>query len=1069
MCRFVLLHFLAFLCLLGIADARLFFPDLSADTWQLHDGCVSGLLRPAREALNSRSAGAKVSSDSFSSTLCGYLRSNHSFVKDVKQDRRRKSVSDASVEAARKEKNRLKKVARRRGSTPQDRRAFYGAIRSHSHLKRIHEQVQRDKDATFQERSYLRNFYNFAKEAVAGAIGGGGDSPQFPVEVANRYYPEKYQVPVRLQQGPLSWFPYLPEDKFGHAFDMSPITPSLVRKVLSSKKATSAPGPDELMYGVLLRLPSTHSFLATLFSRLLLDDPDPTAEWCQSEIKLIYKDGDKNDPANFRPISLTSCVGKIYHQILADRMALYLSSNGLIDTTVQKAFMRGISGCTDHNLVLQELLAFAREKKKTLHCTFFDLADAFGSVSHDLIKISLERFKFPPQIVSYFVNVYSQLNGSVLTKDWRSENFRFEKGVFQGDPSSPIIFLACFNPILEKLESLRLQKGFDHQGLRHITLPFADDFNLLTHHKVTHQNIINEIMSWTTSMGLVLKPRKCKSLSIKAGCSAVVEFKLGDYTMASIKDDPYMKFLGAYITYKGKGVPGLIKEKMECGLKNIDKCLVRDERKVRIYKEYFLPANRFILSIHDLTKTDLGKLDALANRYLKSWLGMPQGGSFLPVHSGLGMDVKSVSHLYKESRSLDIVRALIRGDHTVQTTVQAKVQREQKWTRKSAISVRAAEIAGTILSSTEPAIGNVAVVEPPLVIHDAQPQDPQPPQSPLHAPPGDLDLPLHPHPIVEPGPQPPQVEPIPTQVDTVPKVSAIRREVKRVFQEEEDEAWAARVSEYTMQGNLFALLQAENESITWKSYMWDLPRGVLKFAVNSSIDTLPTFTNLRRWGKRASVNCQLCGNMVKQTLFHVLVHCKHTLDQGRLTWRHDSVLNHIAGSLKSALVGKSTVELYCDLDGLQAPGGGSIPADVMVQAQRPDLVIVDRSEYGRFRIALVELTCPWDTDAKKAEERKTARYADLREELSNQGWDCSLYLIEVGARGHIVKSVKDRLRSLFRAWLPAGHRSGIGQMIKDVSRISLVCSFAIFQARNDPVWFSPRLVTRHIDGVPTGE
>jgi hypothetical protein len=140
-------------------------------------------------------------------------------------------------------------------------------------------------------------------------------------------------------------------------------------------------------------------------------------------------------------------------------------------------------------------------------------------------------------------------------------------------------------------------------------------------------------------MGLVLKPRKCKSLSIKAGCPAAEEFRLGDYTMASIRDDPYMKFFGGYITSKGKGVPGLIKEKMERGLENIDMCLVRDEDKVRIYKEYFLPANRFILSIHDLTKTDLGQLDALANRYLKSWLGMPQGGSFLPVHSRLGMDV----------------------------------------------------------------------------------------------------------------------------------------------------------------------------------------------------------------------------------------------------------------------------------------------------------------------------------------------------------------------------------------------------------------------------------------------
>jgi hypothetical protein len=140
--------------------------------------------------------------------------------------------------------------------------------------------------------------------------------------------------------------------------------------------------------------------------------------------------------------------------------------------------------------------------------------------------------------------------------------------------------------------------------------------------------------------------------------------------------------------------------------------------------------------------------------------------------------------------------------------------------------------------------------------------------------------------------------------------------------------------------------------------MWDLPCGVLKFAVNSSIDTFPTFTNLRRWGKRVLGNCQLCGNMVKQTLFHVLVHCKHTLDQVRLTRRHDSVLNYIAGCLKSALVGKSMVELYCDLDGLQAPDGGLIPANVMVQAQRPDLIIVDRSVYGRFRIALVELTCP---------------------------------------------------------------------------------------------------------------
>jgi hypothetical protein len=81
--------------------------------------------------------------------------------------------------------------------------------------------------------------------------------------------------------------------------------------------------------------------------------------------------------------------------------------------------------------------------------------------------------------------------------------------------------------------------------------------------------------------------------------------------------------------------------------------------------------------------------------------------------------------------------------------------------------------------------------------------------------------------------------------------------------------------------------------------------------------------------------------MLKQMLYHVLVHCKDSFAQRRLSWRHDSLLIHNTGCLKSALVGKSTVKLYCDLDGLQASGGRLILADVLVQAQRPNLVILD--------------------------------------------------------------------------------------------------------------------------------
>jgi hypothetical protein len=108
-----------------------------------------------------------------------------------------------------------------------------------------------------------------------------------------------------------------------------------------------------------------------------------------------------------------------------------------------------------------------------------------------------------------------------------------------------------------------------------------------------------------------------------------------------------------------------------------------------------------------------------------------------------------------------------------------------------------------------------------------------------------------------------------------------------------------------------------------------------------------------------------------------------------------------------------------------APSGGSILADVMVQAERSYLFILDWSVQGRHRIALLKLTWPWDTDAKRAEEHKASRYADLKTALINEGWDCSLYMIKVGARGHIFKLVRDRLRSLFQAWVPGtGHVLG---------------------------------------------
>ena len=110
--------------------------------------------------------------------------------------------------------------------------------------------------------------------------------------------------------------------------------------------------------------------------------------------------------------------------------------------------------------------------------------------------------------------------------------------------------------------------------------------------------------------------------------------------------------------------------------------MIRDEFKVRIYSEYFLNANRFILSIHDLNTTQIKRLEDLTHRHLKKWFGIPQGGSWCLVHEGHGLNIKSISHLYKESRTLSLANMRYYSDAHVRHALESKENREAEWKKK---------------------------------------------------------------------------------------------------------------------------------------------------------------------------------------------------------------------------------------------------------------------------------------------------------------------------------------------------------------------------------------------------
>ena len=191
----------------------------------------------------------------------------------------------------------------------------------------------------------------------------------------------------------------------------------------------SAPGMDGITYYHLSRLPSSQHFMATLFNKIIQAESAPAC-WELARIKLIFKAGSPDDPSNYRPIALTSVVGKLFHKILSHRLEMYLRTNGVIDTSVQKGFVSGLPGVFEHIYSLSAIMQDAKTNKSPLMMTFLDLKNAFGSVSHQLIFDMLNEVKVPTPFVNYVRSFYSQLFVVVTTKSWETPPIPFRPGKY---------------------------------------------------------------------------------------------------------------------------------------------------------------------------------------------------------------------------------------------------------------------------------------------------------------------------------------------------------------------------------------------------------------------------------------------------------------------------------------------------------------------------------------------------------------------------------------------------------------------------------------------------------------
>ena len=108
-------------------------------------------------------------------------------------------------------------------------------------------------------------------------------------------------------------------------------SPQKVEAKLASLKVTSSPGPNAIHPRVLHEAAGALSMPLSLLYRRSLDSGQLPVEWKIGHVIPIHKKGDRRNPANYRPVSLTAVPSKVLESIIRDQLLQHFTENGLLD------------------------------------------------------------------------------------------------------------------------------------------------------------------------------------------------------------------------------------------------------------------------------------------------------------------------------------------------------------------------------------------------------------------------------------------------------------------------------------------------------------------------------------------------------------------------------------------------------------------------------------------------------------------------------------------------------------------------------------------------------------------
>jgi hypothetical protein len=447
------------------------------------------------------------------------------------------------------------------------------------------------------------------------------------------------------------------------------ITGEEIRRRVMELKNGKAMGEDRIPNEFLKKGGDTlWRLLAMAFNWVIREEEIPRG-WKKGRVLLLHKGGDRDVLDNYRGITVSSNMGKLFTRVTASRVEGDAEGRGLLGQ-IQHGFRKGKS-TEDAIYVLTQAVEYQKRKGRKVALAFLDVKKAYDRVWREGLWKVLESLGYGGKLLRVIQALYKDVKATVSLGGIESEAVEMGVGLKQGCNLSPILFALYIRDLGRRLEDSGL--GLEVGGMKIPGVFFADDIVLMAQGGKELHQLLQIVGQFGEERKLVFNPKKSKILVSWRKAQAGQRWVLGGVVIREatrvrmrLGEEGEYKYLGVTVRVRGRlfgkhGTDVVNKAKktsqaikVVCG-RSINRMLVGSVG----WEAVGLPRVLYGAGVTCIDKTRIEELERVQNDLARFLTGASKGVALEGLRGELGWwkirDLMALACL-RQARSQEFVR-----------------------------------------------------------------------------------------------------------------------------------------------------------------------------------------------------------------------------------------------------------------------------------------------------------------------------------------------------------------------------------------------------------------------------